>query len=144
MYWSECCVSAVHASPFVNTKKQKCLWAPPYVVFTLQRPTDGPKQCSLSEMLSRSTSKLRLQLYLCLNHLQLKLLTLNIFSCLCSQVAGIKGVFLSNKVVENEVKTFITYNKGRDWRLLHAPTTDLSGTRLYCVQVSLHLQVSNI
>ncbi|XP_024280687.1 VPS10 domain-containing receptor SorCS1-like [Oncorhynchus tshawytscha] len=63
------------------------------------------------------------------------------------EVAGIKGVFLSNKVVENEVKTFITYNKGRDWRLLHAPTTDLSGTRLYCVQpycsLHLHLHVSD-
>ncbi|CAB1343669.1 unnamed protein product, partial [Coregonus sp. 'balchen'] len=63
------------------------------------------------------------------------------------EVAGIKGVFLSNKVVENQVKTFITYNKGRDWRLLQAPTTDLRGTRLFCVQpycsLHLHLHVSD-
>ncbi|XP_055781662.1 VPS10 domain-containing receptor SorCS1-like isoform X1 [Salvelinus fontinalis] len=63
------------------------------------------------------------------------------------EVAGIKGVFLSNKVVEGQVKTFITYNKGRDWHLLQAPTTDLKGTRLYCVQpycsLHLHLHVSD-
>ncbi|CAB1312674.1 unnamed protein product, partial [Coregonus sp. 'balchen'] len=62
-------------------------------------------------------------------------------------VAGIKGLFLSNKVVEDQVKTFITYNKGRDWNLLQAPTTDLKGTRLYCVQpycsLHLHLHVSD-
>lgn len=52
------------------------------------------------------------------------------------QVAGIKGVFLSNKVVENQVRTYITYNKGRDWRLLQAPTTDLQGNKFYCEQVS--------
>uniref|UniRef100_A0A8C8EGP3 PKD domain-containing protein n=1 Tax=Oncorhynchus tshawytscha TaxID=74940 RepID=A0A8C8EGP3_ONCTS len=63
------------------------------------------------------------------------------------EVAGIKGVFLSNKVVEGQVKTFITYNKGRDWHLLQAPTTDLKGTRLSCVQpycsLHLHLHVSD-
>lgn len=53
------------------------------------------------------------------------------------QVAGIKGVFLSNKVVENQVKTYITYNKGRDWRLLQAPATDLQGKRVDCEQVSV-------
>ncbi|KAL6101983.1 sorcs1 [Pungitius sinensis] len=62
------------------------------------------------------------------------------------EVAGIKGVFLSNKVVENQVKTYITYNKGRDWRLLHAPTTDLQGNKVYCEQpycsLHLHLHVS--
>ncbi|KAI3363291.1 hypothetical protein L3Q82_011915 [Scortum barcoo] len=61
-------------------------------------------------------------------------------------VAGIKGVFLSNKVVENQVKTYITYNKGRDWRLLQAPTTDLQGNKVYCEQpycsLHLHLHVS--
>lgn len=56
-----------------------------------------------------------------------------------SQVAGIKGVFLSNKVIENQVKTYITYNKGRDWRLLQAPATDLHGNRVYCEPVSEHL-----
>ncbi|XP_069548903.1 VPS10 domain-containing receptor SorCS1-like [Brachyistius frenatus] len=62
------------------------------------------------------------------------------------EVAGIKGVFLSNKVVENQVKTYITYNKGRDWRLLQAPTTDLQGNTVYCEQpycsLHLHLHVS--
>ncbi|XP_041866107.1 VPS10 domain-containing receptor SorCS1-like isoform X2 [Melanotaenia boesemani] len=62
------------------------------------------------------------------------------------EVAGIKGVFLSNKVVENQVKTYITYNKGRDWRLLQAPTTDLQGNQVYCEQpycsLHLHLHVS--
>lgn len=85
-----------------------------------------------------------LQLYLSLNNLQLFLILLFFFCYFpptalrlsCSQVAGIKGVFLSNKVVENQVKTYITYNKGRDWRLLHAPTTDLQGNKVYCEQVS--------
>ncbi|XP_039995809.1 VPS10 domain-containing receptor SorCS1-like isoform X3 [Xiphias gladius] len=62
------------------------------------------------------------------------------------EVAGIKGVFLSNKVVENQVKTYITYNKGRDWHLLQAPTTDLQGNKIYCEQpfcsLHLHLHVS--
>ncbi|XP_056147392.1 VPS10 domain-containing receptor SorCS1-like [Lampris incognitus] len=62
------------------------------------------------------------------------------------EVAGIKGVFLSNKVVENQVKTFITYNKGRDWHLLHAPITDIRGNQIYCEQpfcsLHLHLHVS--
>uniref|UniRef100_A0A669CW50 Sortilin related VPS10 domain containing receptor 1 n=1 Tax=Oreochromis niloticus TaxID=8128 RepID=A0A669CW50_ORENI len=62
------------------------------------------------------------------------------------EVAGIKGVFLSNKVVENQVKTYITYNKGRDWRLLQAPATDLQGNKVYCEQpycsLHLHLHVS--
>ncbi|KAK7901597.1 hypothetical protein WMY93_018366 [Mugilogobius chulae] len=59
------------------------------------------------------------------------------------EVAGIKGVFLSNKIVENQVKTYITYNKGRDWRLLQAPTTDLQGNKVYCEQphCSLHLHL---
>ncbi|CAG05045.1 unnamed protein product [Tetraodon nigroviridis] len=62
------------------------------------------------------------------------------------EVAGIKGVFLSNKVVENQVKTYITYNKGRDWHLLRAPATDLEGNKLDCEQpqcsLHLHLHVS--
>ncbi|XP_043992445.1 VPS10 domain-containing receptor SorCS1-like isoform X1 [Gambusia affinis] len=62
------------------------------------------------------------------------------------EVAGIKGVFLSNKVVENQVKTYITYNKGRDWHLLQAPPTDLQGNKVYCEQpycsLHLHLHVS--
>ncbi|XP_014326425.1 VPS10 domain-containing receptor SorCS1-like isoform X1 [Xiphophorus maculatus] len=62
------------------------------------------------------------------------------------EVAGIKGVFLSNKVVENQVKTYITYNKGRDWHLLQAPATDLQGNKVYCEEpycsLHLHLHVS--
>ncbi|XP_060943270.1 VPS10 domain-containing receptor SorCS1-like [Limanda limanda] len=62
------------------------------------------------------------------------------------EVAGIKGVFLSNKVVENQVKTYISYNKGRDWHLLQAPTADLQGNKVYCEQpfcsLHLHLHVS--
>uniref|UniRef100_A0A3Q3WH77 PKD domain-containing protein n=1 Tax=Mola mola TaxID=94237 RepID=A0A3Q3WH77_MOLML len=59
------------------------------------------------------------------------------------EVAGIKGVFLSNKVVENQVKTYITYNKGRDWHLLQAPAADLQGNKFYCEQpyCSLHLHL---
>lgn len=45
-------------------------------------------------------------------------------------------MFLSNKVVENQVKTYITYNKGRDWHLLQAPATDLQGNKVYCEEVS--------
>lgn len=87
-------------------------------------------------------SKLGLQLYLSLNNLRLFFppffVTFPPTALLlsCSQVAGIKGVFLSNKVVENQVKTYITYNKGRDWRLLQAPATDLQGNKVYCEQVS--------
>ncbi|XP_034040762.1 VPS10 domain-containing receptor SorCS1-like [Thalassophryne amazonica] len=62
------------------------------------------------------------------------------------EVAGIKGVFLSNKVIENQVKTYITYNKGRDWRLLQAPPTDLQGNKVDCERpycsLHLHLHVS--
>lgn len=101
----------------------------------------------------RFLSELDLQLYSSLNNLPLLssfflLLSPHPFSCLpisplptavqlsFLQVAGIKGVFLSNKVVENQVRTYITYNKGRDWRLLRAPTTDLQGNKFYCEQVS--------
>ncbi|XP_078497303.1 VPS10 domain-containing receptor SorCS3-like [Lissotriton helveticus] len=62
------------------------------------------------------------------------------------EVAGIKGIFLANKKVDEQVKTFITYNKGRDWRLLQAPDTDLRGNPVHCLlpfcSLHLHLQVS--
>uniref|UniRef100_A0A3Q4HV86 Sortilin related VPS10 domain containing receptor 3 n=1 Tax=Neolamprologus brichardi TaxID=32507 RepID=A0A3Q4HV86_NEOBR len=45
-------------------------------------------------------------------------------------VAGIKGMLIANKRHDNQVKSYITYNKGRDWRLLQAPP--------FC---SLHLQL---
>ncbi|KTF75920.1 hypothetical protein cypCar_00040754, partial [Cyprinus carpio] len=58
-------------------------------------------------------------------------------------VAGIEGMLIANRKVENQVKTYITYNKGRDWRLLQAPTTDLAGNPIHCVLpfCSLHLQL---
>ncbi|CAB1417050.1 unnamed protein product [Pleuronectes platessa] len=62
------------------------------------------------------------------------------------EVAGIKGMFLANKKTDNQVKTHITYNRGRDWRLLQAPSKDLRGNSIHCVlpycSLHLHLQVS--
>ncbi|KAM6266176.1 VPS10 domain-containing receptor SorCS1 [Porphyrio hochstetteri] len=62
------------------------------------------------------------------------------------EVAGIKGMFLANKKIDNQVKTFITYNKGRDWNLLQAPDTDLRGNPIHCLlpycSLHLHLKVS--
>ncbi|XP_015669859.1 VPS10 domain-containing receptor SorCS1 isoform X1 [Protobothrops mucrosquamatus] len=62
------------------------------------------------------------------------------------EVAGIKGMFLANKKIDNQVKTFITYNKGRDWHLLQAPDTDLRGNPVHCLlpycSLHLHLKVS--
>lgn len=34
------------------------------------------------------------------------------------------------------MKTYITYNKGRDWRLLQAPDVDLRGSPIHCLLVS--------
>jgi len=45
-------------------------------------------------------------------------------------------MFLANKKIDNQVKTFITYNKGRDWSLLQAPDTDLRGNPVHCILVS--------
>uniref|UniRef100_A0A803TVS3 Sortilin related VPS10 domain containing receptor 1 n=1 Tax=Anolis carolinensis TaxID=28377 RepID=A0A803TVS3_ANOCA len=60
--------------------------------------------------------------------------------------SGIKGMFLANKKIDNQVKTFITYNKGRDWHLLQAPDTDLRGNPIHCLlpycSLHLHLKVS--
>lgn len=56
---------------------------------------------------------------------------------LLSQVAGIKGMFLANKRTDNLVKTHITYNRGRDWRLLQAPSKDLRGNSIHCILVSV-------
>ncbi|XP_006630890.2 VPS10 domain-containing receptor SorCS3 [Lepisosteus oculatus] len=62
------------------------------------------------------------------------------------EVAGIKGMFIANRKLENQVKTYITYNKGRDWRLLQAPATDMGGNDIHCVlpfcSLHLHLQIS--
>lgn len=56
---------------------------------------------------------------------------------LTHQVAGIKGMFLANRKLDNQVKTYITYNRGRDWRLLLAPSQDLKGNNIHCVLVSI-------
>ena len=45
-------------------------------------------------------------------------------------------MFLANKLVEQQVKSFITYNKGQTWALLPAPNTDVAGNNLHCVLVS--------
>uniref|UniRef100_A0A672Z6Q5 VPS10 domain-containing receptor SorCS2 n=1 Tax=Sphaeramia orbicularis TaxID=375764 RepID=A0A672Z6Q5_9TELE len=62
------------------------------------------------------------------------------------EVAGIKGMFLANKKTDNQVKTHITYNRGRDWRLLQAPSKDLHGNAVHCLlpycSLHLHLHVS--
>nr|XP_020449802.1 VPS10 domain-containing receptor SorCS1-like isoform X2 [Monopterus albus] len=62
------------------------------------------------------------------------------------EIAGIKGMFLANKKTDNQVKTYITYNRGRDWRLLQAPSRDLRGNSIHCVlpycSLHLHLHVS--
>ncbi|XP_071605450.1 VPS10 domain-containing receptor SorCS3 [Heliangelus exortis] len=62
------------------------------------------------------------------------------------EVAGIKGIFLANRKIDDQIKTFITYNKGRDWRLLQAPDTDLRGNPVVCqlpfCSLHLHLQLS--
>lgn len=64
--------------------------------------------------------------------------TTSSFHCfLTSKVAGIKGMFLANKKTDNQVKTYITYNRGRDWRLLQAPSRDLRGSSIHCVLVSV-------
>lgn len=57
--------------------------------------------------------------------------------CVISQVAGIKGMFLANKRIDNQIKTHITYNRGRDWRLLQAPSKDLGGNSVHCLLVSV-------
>ncbi|MFT7807145.1 VPS10 domain-containing receptor SorCS3-like [Arapaima gigas] len=62
------------------------------------------------------------------------------------EVAGIKGMFIANRKLDNQVKTYITYNKGRDWRLLQAPASDLAGNDILCIlpfcSLHLHLQMS--
>ncbi|XP_041738165.2 VPS10 domain-containing receptor SorCS3-like isoform X1 [Coregonus clupeaformis] len=59
------------------------------------------------------------------------------------KVEGINGIFLANKLVDHEVKTFITYNKGQTWAFLQAPITDVAGNSLHCILpfCSLHLHL---
>lgn len=62
------------------------------------------------------------------------------------KVEGINGMYLANKLVDNQVKTFITYNKGQTWALLPAPATDVVGNNLHCIlpfcSLHLHLEMS--
>lgn len=53
-----------------------------------------------------------------------------------SQVEGINGMYLANKLVDDCIKTFITYNKGQTWALLPAPAADVAGNNLNCILVS--------
>lgn len=62
------------------------------------------------------------------------------------KVEGINGMYLANKLVDNQVKTFITYNKGQTWALLPAPASDVAGNNLHCIlpfcSLHLHLEMS--
>ncbi|XP_031612707.1 VPS10 domain-containing receptor SorCS3 [Oreochromis aureus] len=62
------------------------------------------------------------------------------------KVEGINGMYLANKLVDNYIKTFITYNKGQTWSLLPAPATDVAGNNLHCIlpfcSLHLHLEMS--
>ncbi|XP_058508169.1 VPS10 domain-containing receptor SorCS3 [Solea solea] len=62
------------------------------------------------------------------------------------KVEGINGMYLANKLLDNRIKTFITYNKGQTWALLPAPGTDVAGNNLHCVlpfcSLHLHLEMS--
>ncbi|XP_078144743.1 VPS10 domain-containing receptor SorCS3-like [Centroberyx gerrardi] len=62
------------------------------------------------------------------------------------KVEGISGMYLANKLVDHQVKTFITYNKGQTWALLPAPPTDRAGNNLHCIlpfcSLHLHLEMS--
>lgn len=44
-------------------------------------------------------------------------------------------MLIANKREDNQVKTYITYNKGRNWRLLQSPTADLEGNDIHCILV---------
>lgn len=44
-------------------------------------------------------------------------------------------MLIANMRQDNQVKTYITYNKGRDWRLLQAPSADLDGNDIHCILV---------
>lgn len=48
-------------------------------------------------------------------------------------------MYLANKLLDNHVRTFITYNKGQTWALLPAPASDVAGNNLHCILVSLSL-----
>ncbi|XP_075894513.1 VPS10 domain-containing receptor SorCS3 [Nelusetta ayraudi] len=59
------------------------------------------------------------------------------------KVEGINGMYLANKLVNGQVKSFLTYNKGQTWALLPAPAADVAGNNLNCILpfCSLHLHL---
>uniref|UniRef100_A0A665XCD1 Sortilin related VPS10 domain containing receptor 3b n=1 Tax=Echeneis naucrates TaxID=173247 RepID=A0A665XCD1_ECHNA len=59
------------------------------------------------------------------------------------KVEGINGMYLANKLVDNQIKTFMTYNKGQTWALLPPPATDVAGNNHHCILpfCSLHLHL---
>uniref|UniRef100_A0A8C5AQF8 PKD domain-containing protein n=1 Tax=Gadus morhua TaxID=8049 RepID=A0A8C5AQF8_GADMO len=59
------------------------------------------------------------------------------------EVAGVTGMLIANRRHDSQVRTYITYNKGREWRLLQAPSTDIAGNDIHCILpfCSLHLQL---
>ncbi|XP_016051355.1 PREDICTED: VPS10 domain-containing receptor SorCS2 [Miniopterus natalensis] len=57
------------------------------------------------------------------------------------EVHGVKGVFLANQKVNGKVMTLITYNKGRDWDYLRAPSVDMNGKPTNCKPPDCHLHL---
>uniref|UniRef100_A0A3B4D1V1 PKD domain-containing protein n=1 Tax=Pygocentrus nattereri TaxID=42514 RepID=A0A3B4D1V1_PYGNA len=61
-------------------------------------------------------------------------------------VGGVNGMLIANKKEDNQMKTYITYNKGQTWSLLPAPAKDTSGQDISCslpsCSLHLHLQMS--
>ncbi|XP_060044496.1 VPS10 domain-containing receptor SorCS2 isoform X2 [Erinaceus europaeus] len=57
------------------------------------------------------------------------------------EVRGVKGVFLANQKLDGKVVTLITYNKGRDWGFLRAPSTDMNGRPTRCGPPDCHLHL---
>uniref|UniRef100_A0AAR2IY04 PKD domain-containing protein n=1 Tax=Pygocentrus nattereri TaxID=42514 RepID=A0AAR2IY04_PYGNA len=62
------------------------------------------------------------------------------------KVGGVNGMLIANKKEDNQMKTYITYNKGQTWSLLPAPAKDTSGQDISCslpsCSLHLHLQMS--
>ena len=48
------------------------------------------------------------------------------------QVGGVNGMLIANKKEDNQMKTFVTYNKGQTWSVLPAPAKDASGQDISC------------
>ncbi|KAG7267824.1 hypothetical protein CRUP_017368, partial [Coryphaenoides rupestris] len=65
------------------------------------------------------------------------------FTLAMENVKTTRGIEGNQMLDLYEVKTYITYNKGREWRLLQAPSTDMEGNDIHCILpfCSLHLQL---